>query len=221
MERKYQLIRKQQPNLNDRNLTNQLITTTTQPPISQSFVSLVAANKTFYCVMCCKDLIALNNLNNSSYSSSLSGSSINHHQSSLSNQAHIAFSLMTENDTSGNVIQKKLLVQSAQEINLTPFLSSSSSSTLNTTCSTNSLKQLQLLHENDRVLLCYSCFSSINNSSTSTTTTPSSLNHNNNCNSSSSGIYSLEQPQQQQQHTSKATTNRSSTHHSLNDSLNG
>lgn len=217
MERKYQLIRKQQPNLNDRNLTNQLITTTTQPPISQSFVSLVAANKTFYCVMCCKDLIALNNLNNSSHSSSLSGSSINHHQSSLSNQAHIAFSLMTENDTSGNVIQKKLLVQSAQEINLTPFLSSSSS-TLNTTSSTNSLKQLQLLHENDRVLLCYSCFSSINNSST-TTTTPSSLNHNNNCNSSSSGIYSLEQPQQQ--HTSKATTNRSSTHHSLNDSLNG
>lgn len=108
------------------------------PPISQSFASIVAANRTFICVICRKDLLSIANLNQS-------------------NSTHqIAYSVLTELDTvpnSGVLMTKKLIVQSAQEINLRPFLSSATSMYPN---------QLQLLHENNRVLICSPCFDQIN-----------------------------------------------------------
>ncbi|UXI18870.1 hypothetical protein NH340_JMT04813 [Sarcoptes scabiei] len=106
-------------------------------PISQSFVSLVAANKTFTCEICNKDLI----LNASS---------------DPTQSSQVAFSVSTGNETVGNVNTRKLIIQSAQEISLLPFLSTSTSL---------QMSQLQLLHENDRVLICSPCYETISSRS--------------------------------------------------------
>lgn len=117
-------------------------------PLSQSFASIVAANRTFICVICRKDLLSIANFNQSNGT----------HQT--------AYSVLMELDSVPTFGVKKLIVQSAQEINLRPFLSSATPMHPN---------QLQLLHENNRVLICNPCFEQIN------TRCPNDNNDNKNC----------------------------------------
>ena len=136
------------------------------PSISSTqILNAASTTKTlFSCVVCSKDLL-------------LSAAQVSVSGQSHSSNAHIAFSMLTEMPTANDSVAgnhtlvKKLIVQSAQELNLLPFLSNT-----NASFSASVQAQLQLLVESGRVLCCFSCFEAITSSRHPSTTTSSSSN---------------------------------------------
>lgn len=182
-ERHYQLVRSSKPNtvlsfpfISDSAANTNSNNSRTHIPIivqpTTPATSSVLNKATFVCVVCGKDLL-------------LSASN------PMTNAMHTAFSLLTENDTSGATTIKKLVIPGAQEINLLPFLSPN--------INTLQQHQIQLLHDAGRVLVCYICFESIASRCTSssncivtTNNLPNTNNNNtNNCTNNSDQVVLL------------------------------
>lgn len=141
---------------------------------SAAAIQAAATTKTlFSCVICSKDLL-------------FSAAGVSVASQPNTTNAHLAFSMLTEVPSTpsesmapGHTLLKKLIVQSAQELNLLPFLATSTSP-----YSSPVQAQLQMLLESGRVLACFTCFEAIT-SRCSTTTTPPSLSNSNSNNSES------------------------------------
>jgi len=144
-------------------------------------VASVATKTLFVCVVCGKDLL-------------LAAASVSIANQPNTTNAHMAFSMVTEapsaNDATPNnslvTSVKKVIVQSAQEVNLLPFLSTSSS-----TYPAALQQQLQLLLESGRVLACCPCFESFSSRCSSSSTSTPSNSANNNVHNSESVLKSV------------------------------